>query len=223
MAYAIGAESEQDKPFNEWNNPSLDDPTIRVEWDENSLAPFILMVGITCAVITGVNAEVIFNSWRAYAESDSRIVGLPEWIRQIEEAYAADEATRISAAFGSPPFGVRWLSCLRLSQDNQLAAGPLYAISIFFLLKDWQSTRIEVRLDLYRTLDPYLSKLWSKACNNRYQFKSPTLFVPDIKELSGRPNGTVQHLAKLTLAASPSINIKLPEGLIGEIKELADS
>tara|TARA_B110001469_G_scaffold127823_1_gene150895 strand:+ start:9547 stop:13650 length:4104 start_codon:yes stop_codon:yes gene_type:complete len=222
VAYYIGAQRKNDELFHEWSDTRLDDPTIRVQMEEVYSVPFILMIGISSAVISGIKLETILDPWRTYLERDSRITGLTEWLTKIEEAFNANRDTLITAVFESPLIWNRWSSCLRLTQEKQLDARALYGVSIFFLLKDWQSTPIGAMADLYQSLDPHLSKLWMQACNNRYHFKNPTLFIPEIKELSGKPDGTVQHLAKLILAAFAAINVNLPKGSFVEIKALAE-
>lgn len=222
VAYYIGTQRKNDEPFHEWNDTRLDDPTIRVQMEEVYSVPFILMIGISHAVISGIKLEMILDPWRTYLESDSRITGLTELLTKIEEAFNANLDTLITAVFESPLNWNRWSSCLRLTQEKQLDARVLYGVSIFFLLREWQSAPIGALTDFYLTLDQHLSKLWMKACNNRYQFKNPTLFVPEIRELSSKPDGTVQHLAKLVIAAHAAINVNLPEGSYAEIRVLAE-
>jgi len=71
-------------------------------------------------------------------------------------------------------------------------------------------------------VDREISLKWVGACEQRFAFSMPTLFIPEIKALAGNFDGTVAHIAKIALAAAPALRVNIPKSLLDAIRSVAN-
>lgn len=190
---------------------------------------FLLMCGITSAVFGGNEPTDLIKSWKQDIGSDElSISGLHDWLSLVENAYSKGVVEAFEATLQADTLWERWSAALKLvNPASEAKHDPtiLLAASLAFLIFGWHDvTQYEIVDDAYELIDTNLSALWKKACENRYAFDSPTLFIPPIRELACNPTGKVSHIAELIIAAQSAVkNSSLPPALLDQVKELRES
>lgn len=198
----------------------------RIETESPYPINFLLMSGITNTAFRGHDPVALIKLWKQDMKSGKVSVhGLYDWLDLVEVAYTHDLMDAFKVALHADTLWERWGAALKLvSPDSDFKHDPtsLLAASLALLIHGWHNeSRYEMVDDTYALIDIQISALWKKACENRYAFCSPTLFIPDIRELAGNPTGTVAHIAELILTALPAIrNFDLPQEVINQVKQL---
>jgi len=183
--------------------------------------PMLLMCGLTLAQLAGRDLSVIIQSWRKAAKGTPLEVELFSFLQSVEGAFAgtADEASN-GAASESNKY-VRWAHALRLLREPRLAPDALLIATILFTFFQWPVGLFPWLGEAAKQLDKVISDHWRQACEQRFRFSSPTLFIPDIRALAAAPEGTVAHIAKLAVAAQPALSINVASTIMQPIRTLA--
>jgi hypothetical protein len=218
-------DTEHDSDYSRWaalgTNESYDD--IAISLDSPYPVNFLLMCGITTCTFRGGAPLELIDAWLESGSDNLGIPSLDEWLGSVKCAYEQELPDAVKSTLYADTLWERWSSALRLLSSNaQKDPAALLACSMTLLLFGWHNLpNFEIAGEIYRIIDNKLSELWKSACeNNRYAFRSPTLFVPDIKYLACNPNGTVNHVARMILAAFPATDLNLSKEVLDQIKEL---
>ena len=171
--------------------------------------PAVLMCGLAAMVVEGQSTAEILIEWQKKAEGNPIAADLAKLIVGITETFAkpVDQAT-VGAAKEDDEW-LRWANALRVIIEPSPPVDALLIASIFFVISNRNPHQLAWLGDTIALLDRFLSAKWQRACEQRYAFKSPTLFIPDIKSLASKPDGTQAHIAKLVLTAMPALNVSV--------------
>jgi tetratricopeptide (TPR) repeat protein len=183
--------------------------------------PLVLLSALSLAVKERKDTVPILAAWRQAARDCLVEQELVKWIDAIVAALGGslNEAT-IGLLQGQDQW-LRWGHALRMLHEEKCPPEPLLAATIFFALMRWTTAQFSWLVETVRALDELCSIRWQAACENRYAFRSPTLFIPDLKSLAGNPKGTLAHLSELALAAAPAVTLRIPKEVLDEMKDRA--
>jgi len=214
------ARRPKDANLSPWRDEPAERAPVELSLNDNFPIAFFLLCGLTDSVVRGVPVAPVLAGLRETARKCPLAVELGALLDNVEQALNSELEEAYRAALETDTFWRRWAFVLRIIREPKLNPDVLAAATLFLTLAAWQKMKFEILLDLYRELDPYLSLLWLQACENRFAFRSPTLFVPDVKALASNPDGTVQHVARLVLAALPALHLKVPGVMLQEVRDL---
>ena len=169
----------------------------------------LLMAGLTIGQLASADLPAVLKSWRITAEGMPVKTELLSFLNAVESALAGSAEDAAKGAATEPDEYVRWAHALRLLQEPKPTPNALLVATAFFTFCHWPVARFAWLADTAKVLDQAISDRWRQACEQRFSFNSPTLFIPDIKTLAATPEGTVAHIAKLVVAAQPARNDKI--------------
>ena len=183
--------------------------------------PMVLLCGLTQALLTGQDLAVIISAWRETAKGMPIGAELDIFLKMVESALAGSVDDAANGAASDSDEYVRWAHALRLLREPRLTPNFLLIATIFFTFFGRSVVRYPWLADTAKPLDKAISEQWRQACDQRFYFSSPTLFIPDIRALAGNPEGTVTHIAKLAVAAQPALSLNVAGTIMQPIRALA--
>jgi len=76
--------------------------------------------------------------------------------------------------------------------------------------------------DVLRMLDEYAGRSWRAAAENRFAFRNPTLWLPDLKALCGEPVTGARRLAALLLASVHALDLRPDNRILEQLTGIRD-
>lgn len=196
-------------------------PTSSISFNQPFPIAMLLLSAVTVAQIKGDNLPNLFKAWRELAKGTSLATEFASFLDDIEAIVLGDDKTAAtSAATEGDPF-LRWAYALRLLQHAKPNPNDLLIASTAFTFIQWNVARFIWLVDAVQFLDRAIASRWREACEQRFAFRSPTLFIPDIKALAIAPDGSVAHIAKLVLASQPALSVQIDKDLVQSIQAIA--
>lgn len=195
--------------------------TVSITLDHPFPIPMVLLCGLTQALLAGRNLAVIISAWRETAKGTPIEVELDLFLQMVESALAGSVNDAANGAASDADEYVRWAHALRLLREPRLTPNHLLIATIIFTFVRRPVVRFPWLADTAKPLDNAISAQWRQACEQRFHFSSPTLFIPDIRALAGSPDGTVVHIAKLVVAAQPALRLNVADAIMQPIRALA--
>ncbi|MGA3008514.1 MAG: hypothetical protein ABSE59_11555 [Opitutaceae bacterium] len=205
----------------EFRDDQLPLPSVSIGLNTLFPIPRMLLCALSMAVAREQNLAEIVSAWRQDAVGKSLEKELSTLLDQISAclAFPADHA------FDSPDALAdewkRWALALGVLEAKNLDPDVLLTATVCVTLTVARNLSFEWMIDMMREIDVAISSRWERACQNRYAFKSPTLFIPDIRALAIDPKGTAAHSAQIALAAVPAVTSRWPAKILDELRTIA--
>ncbi|PTY01245.1 hypothetical protein [Opitutus sp. ER46] len=185
--------------------------------------PILLLSTLTFAALSSHPVGPVLEAWRAAAAGTPLQNELTNLLDGLAGAFAAPIDDSTAAAASEADDWVRWAHALRVVTELPVAPNPLLVVTIFFSFSRWPVRSFGWFVDTMALLDRKISAQWVRACEQRFAFSNPTLFVPEIRGLATDPEGTVAHIAKIAVAAVPSLHVNVGKGLLDAVRQVATS
>lgn len=176
------------------------------------------MCGLISAVANGQDAAAFLRTCEAHADASPYPEGLREWAAHAAGIFALDEKAAYAAASRGENRSDRVIASLALlsrpALDPQSLWAGLYVPLVFLNGVFWG-------IDVATQLDGLGGRLWRRASENRFAFRSPTLFLPDLKVLcSEQPTG-MKRLANILLTILPAMDLNPDPDILALLKRMA--
>lgn len=192
-----------------------------VAFDQPLAVPILLLPALTLAIVRQEDPNSLLNEWREAATGTPVEAAALAWLEVVGVILEEPLPVAYNGATQEPDLYLRWAHAMRILKDDGLYPEALLAATMYFALLPYTPAHFGWFIEMTKAVDEVCSKKWLAACEHRCAFRSPTLFIPDLKGLAANPTGSLAHLAELALAARPALSINVPDNMIEELKRRA--
>ncbi|MBL9186553.1 MAG: hypothetical protein JNK23_03650 [Opitutaceae bacterium] len=195
-----------------------DFPPVSSPFDDQVSGYFIYLAGLASVAAHREDLAAALQDIEANADKSPYPRELRQWAQRARGIITAPEAELTSLSRSGDSLerlvaAVTVLSQVKLVPESLW--GALYVVASSLNAMYWG-------MDVMRPLDQLAGQRWREAAENRFAFRNPTLWLPDLKSICGEPVTGSKRVAGLLLAALPALDLKLDANIVQQLKQMRD-
>jgi hypothetical protein len=179
----------------------------------------LFLAALISAVAQGDDFAAALREIDAHAGQSPFPEQLRKWCERGQAIAAAAEADLLKFSRSASVEADRVMACLALLSQSQLTPEALWG-AFYVTLTTMRG--MYWGADVLRQLDQFAGGRWRRAADNRFAFRNPTLWLPDLRTRCSYPVSGAARLATLLLAALPALDLKMDAGIVKQLQGLSD-
>lgn len=191
-----------------------------VQFDNALCGRALYLCGLISAVIQRKDPFAFLKGCEDHVAASPFPDDLKQWCQRTREILALDENAAYALALRGPDGIERTIAALALLLLPALSPVSLWVgcyNPLFFLNQAYWGP------ELVADLDRYSGERWKKACEQRFAFQSPTLFLPDVKDFCAKPVNGSSRLANILLSVLPALKLYPDNAILQLLKQMREN
>lgn len=200
-------------------NDDADLPAVAWDFTDQLCGEPLFLAGLISSATQRDNLIDVLHELETQIAESPFSEALLKWVQRAQAIATATEAQAHAIARSGTTESDRVIASLVLLCQPRLAPevlwGALYVVLVTLNGMYWGA-------DVLRQLDKFAGARWRAAADNRFAFRNPTLWLPELKALCSSPVTGTKRLAALLLAARPALDLKMDKNIATQLQQMRE-